>query len=170
MKHGPSLQEERDALLEHIHASRAAYRRMLTEVNAVEEEKFQNEAARLAPEQPGFPRSRTMRWIIKHPYLSALAVAGTAALVVIGPRRAVKAIGNRAAAAMRRATTAVPMMPAMPMMTPAAPTAATKGGAVLGLLTALATAALRNPARIQMAMRTASSVAQFVRRRRQRHY
>jgi hypothetical protein len=168
MKHGPSLEEERDALLEHIHASRAAYRRMLTEVNAVEEQKFQNEASRLAPEQPGFPRSRTMRWIIKHPYLAALAAAGTTALIVIGPRRVVKMVGSRATALKGRSATASPMVPVVTAVP--APAAANKGGAVLGLLTAVATAALRNPARIQMAMRTAASVAQFVKRRRQRHY
>jgi hypothetical protein len=150
MKHGPSLQEERDALLEHIHASRAAYRRMLTEVNTAEEQKLDNRIAKLAPEQPGFPRSMTVRWIMKHPYLSALAVAGTAALVVIGPRRAMQTIGNRTAALKH--------------------SAAIRGsGPVLGALTAVASTMLRNPSRVQLAVRAFSSAAQFLRRRRQRH-
>jgi len=150
MKQGPSLQEERDALLEHIHASRAAYRRMLTDINAAEEQKFHNEAARLAPEQPDFPRSKTMRWVIKHPYLAALAVAGTATLIVIGPRRIIRATGNRTAA-LKRSTAA-------------------RGGPVLGALTAVVAAALRNPSRVQLAVRATSSLAQFLKRRRQRHY
>ena len=149
MKHGPSLQEERDALLEHIHASRAAYRRMLTDLNAAEEQKFNNEIAKLAPETPGFPRSMTVRWIMKHPYISAFAVAGTAALLIIGPRRTVRAVSGRVAALKQ----SVPK----------------RGGPALGALTAVATALLRNPARVQLVVRAFSSVAQYLRRRRRRH-
>ncbi len=157
MKRGPSLQAEKEALLEHIHASRAAYRRMLTDLNTAEQQKFENKVARLAPEQPGFPRSMTVRWVMKHPYLSALAVAGTTALIAIGPRRAAKAIGSRTkvigsrAAALKRSTVA-------------------RGGPVLGLLTAMATAIWRNPSKVQLALRAFSSVGQYVRRRRQRHH
>jgi hypothetical protein len=150
MKHGPSLQEERDALIEHIHASRSAYRRMLTDINTTEEQKFDNETARLAPQQKDFPRSMTMRWITQHPYLSAFAVAGVAALVVIGPRRAVRTVAGRAAAVKQSAVVR-------------------RSGPVLGALTAVATSMLRNPARVQLAIRTFSSVTQFLRRKRQGH-
>jgi len=149
MKNGPSLQEERDALLEHIHASRAAYRRMLTDLNAAEEQKFENEIARLAPETPGFPRSMTVRWIMKHPYISAFAAAGTAALLIVGPRRAVRTVSNRVAVLKH----SIPK----------------RGGPVLGALTAVATALLRNPSRVQLAVRAFSSVTRFLKRRRHRH-
>jgi hypothetical protein len=71
-----SLAEEKEALLARMHASRVAYRRMLQGVDdttTVEETRSPN----------AFPRSKTIRWIRDHPYLSALAVAA----LVIGPRR-----------------------------------------------------------------------------------
>ena len=85
----PSLEEERRALLAQIEASRAGYRRMLA---GQSEEQVQNQtqyrdgpaaAGRLARGSPGFPRSRTVQWIMDHPMTVA---AGVAILVWAVPR------------------------------------------------------------------------------------
>ena len=89
---GGPLEEQRDALLARIHASRAAYRQQMHAVEA--------EAAAPAPTMHElmddtrthpFPRSQTMRWLLGHP----LVIAGdVAAVLVIGPRRIVNGVAR----------------------------------------------------------------------------
>jgi hypothetical protein len=87
---GEPREEQRDALLARIHASREAYRQQMHTV----------EVSTPAPTMPGlmhdtrthpFPRSQTMRWMLGHPLLIA---GGVAALLVIGPRRAVNGVAK----------------------------------------------------------------------------
>lgn len=87
----PSLADEKQALLNRMEASRVAYRHSLLgtdTVTTVEDTAGANT----------FPRSKTLRWIREHPYLSALAVAA----LVAGPTRIVRtargAIGYASAA------------------------------------------------------------------------
>lgn len=84
-----SLAEEKEALLAKMQASRVAYRRMLQGVD----DTVTVEAGR---PPNAFPRSKTVRWIRDHPYLTAMAVAA----LVIGPRRIARtaARGGKAAA------------------------------------------------------------------------
>src|SRR3569833_1691340 len=79
MKHGPSLEDERRALLEHIHSTRSSYRRMLMEIDEEEEARVHHRAEQIAGDDPAFPRSMTMRWLVAHPYASLAAVAVVAA-------------------------------------------------------------------------------------------
>jgi hypothetical protein len=102
MKHGPSLEDERRALLEHIHASRAAYRRMLTEIDEEYEAQATHHLHAMA-DDPGFPRSMTMRWIIQHPYATAGAVAGTVAVVALAAPRIARVVERRRAMKAGRA-------------------------------------------------------------------
>jgi len=87
---GEPLEEQRDALLARIHASREAYRQQMHAV----------EVSAPAPATHGlmhdtrthpFPRSQTMRWLLGHPLLIA---GGVAALLLIGPRRAVNGVAK----------------------------------------------------------------------------
>lgn len=100
---GRSLEEQRNALLEQIHASRSVYRRMLTQGESIETASAHEHAAagtdiRQDPAahsttssassaasrktvDPGFPRSMTMRWILNHPFYTAAAVVGIAMLL-----------------------------------------------------------------------------------------
>lgn len=87
----PSLEDEKQALLNRMAASRVAYRRSLLGTDTVTT--IENTAS-----ANSFPRSKTLRWIKEHPYLCMLAVAAVAA----GPRRIVRtargAIGYASAA------------------------------------------------------------------------
>ncbi len=86
---GP-LEEQRDALLARIHASRATYREQMHAVDAGKP----TPTMRQMMQDPGthpFPRSQTMRWLLGHPWLIA---GGVAAFAVIGPRRTVNGIAR----------------------------------------------------------------------------
>lgn len=88
----PSLEEERRALLTRIEASRAVYRRMLSgaeDANGQQAAQSSHEVA-LARKYAGFPRSRTVRWMMDHPLAVA---AGISLLVWLAPRW--WAAGNR---------------------------------------------------------------------------
>ncbi|WP_296444065.1 hypothetical protein [Rhodoferax sp. UBA5149] len=75
-----ALEEEKEALLERMRMSRAAYRSRLIHSDTVTLN-FNNN-----PENGSrFPRSHVFQIVMHHPYLSALAVMG---LWLIGPRRA----------------------------------------------------------------------------------
>jgi hypothetical protein len=101
MKRAISLEEERQALLEQIHSSRADYRRLLAQYDQPRNEAGSRHAgddAQRMGHVPGmpaaFPRSRTMRWIVGHPYAVAGVTASLVAVAVIGPRRLLHAAGS----------------------------------------------------------------------------
>ena len=190
MKRAISLEEERQALLDQIHSSRAAYRRMLSKYDQPQENSGPPDAADdggLAPLRgmpAAFPRSRTMRWIISHPYATAGAAAGLLALAVIGPRRAlasvrllrfapgVEAMKNTMQGTMRRrhADSSV-VVPARALPPEREVTMSNKrqalGGAALASMTGLVSMLLRDPARMRMVARAASTATEWWRSRRQ---
>lgn len=108
----PSLEEERRALLEQIEASRAIYRRMLAT-----DEKGSPDS--VMPKQPltslnaqTFPRSRTVRWVMNHPWWIAV---GVATIVWAGPGRLTSLFG-RAHAAQPHSNKAVKSMTSLAAM------------------------------------------------------
>lgn len=64
-----TLEQEREIILEQIHASREIYRQILTPKTAAAHKKMM---------PPDFPRSRTFQWAIDHPWVTT---AGIAALI-----------------------------------------------------------------------------------------
>jgi hypothetical protein len=105
---GPSLEEERKAILERMQMRRESYRRALT--GGVDLEQIPARPGNPRPQQlvhaqplyptqrpvpTGFPRSTLMRVLMDHPFLCA---AGVAALVAIGPRRIMKTVATGATA------------------------------------------------------------------------
>jgi hypothetical protein len=88
-KGGP-LEEQRDALLARIHASREAYRQQMHAVEVPQPTPTMHELMDNRHVQP-FPRSQTMRWLLGHPLVIA---GGVAALLVIGPRRVVNGVAR----------------------------------------------------------------------------
>jgi hypothetical protein len=80
-----SLADEKQALLAKMQASRVAYRRMLLGTDDVETVIDNTQQA------TSFPKSKTVRWIRDHPYLSLLAIGA----LVIGPRRIVRIAARR---------------------------------------------------------------------------
>ena len=87
---GGPLDEQRDALLARIHASREAYRLQMNTVEVSAPAPTMHELMHDTRTHP-FPRSQTMRWLLGHP----LAIAGgVAALLIIGPRRAVNGVAK----------------------------------------------------------------------------
>lgn len=83
---GHSLEDERQAILDRMAASRERYRRMLhnqPEVIVNEHHPVGRHAVYALPDDR-FPRSTAMRWVAQHPVLCAAAIA---AVVVIGPAR-----------------------------------------------------------------------------------
>lgn len=135
----PSLEEERRALLEQIAASRAIYRRMLTESpTTIQAESYPR------PTMPAdFPRSQAICWVKNHPWLSA---CGLAALLWLGPGRR---LARRARAGTRSAT--IPGKSAL------------KGIAAMGALL------MRNRASMQALGRIASMALNLMRKRRAIH-
>lgn len=96
-----SIEDERQAILNRMEASRERYRHMLRnqpEVIANVHHPVGRHAAYALPED-SFPRSATMRWIAQHPLLCAAAIA---AVVAIGPRRIMRTAikGGNAAASL----------------------------------------------------------------------
>lgn len=87
---GGPLEEQRDALLARIHASREAYRTQMHAVEISTPAPTMHELLHDTQTHP-FPRSQTMRWLLGHPMLIA---GGVAALLVIGPRRAVNGVAR----------------------------------------------------------------------------
>lgn len=94
MKEATSLEDEKRALLEQIHASRENYRRMLTKPDT-RSRKLIGGATTSTYQPQHFPRSMTMRWLVGHPYLSMAAVATMAAATMLGTRTAKKAVTYR---------------------------------------------------------------------------
>jgi hypothetical protein len=87
---GEPLEEQRDALLARIHASREAYRLQMHTVEVSPPAPTMHELMDQSQPHP-FPRSQTMRWLLGHPLVIA---GGVAALLVIGPRRAVNGVAR----------------------------------------------------------------------------
>lgn len=85
-----SLEEQRDALLIRIHASREEYRQQMHAVDAGRPAPTMKEMMH-QPQQHPFPQSQTMRWLLAHPGLVAGALA---VIVLIGPRRAVNGLAR----------------------------------------------------------------------------
>jgi len=177
MKHGPSLEEERRALLERIHSSRASYRRMLMEIDEEQEARVHHRAEQIAGGDPAFPRSMTMRWLVTHPYASLAAVA----LVAAGTPLAVRAVGKWRREQESRRYMAVAAAPqpaasrgyyAPPVYAqPASPRPAVAAiRAAATSLTAIAAMILRDPAKMRMTMRLASNAAAWARQRRAVHH
>lgn len=186
MKHASSLEQERQALLEQIHASRAAYRRMLGQYDEPGHPQEGGHAvshvhhAHLRGMPSGFPRSTTMRWIVSHPYAIAGAAAGLAALIAIGPRRVLTAVRSAPAAVQRKfhaQTESAAALPPHALLSPNTPPPqnevpavqrASIGAAALASLAGAVSMMMRDPARMQMAARAANAATQWLRKRRQR--
>ena len=103
---GPSLEEERKAILERMQMRRESYRRALNGGPDLDRIPADPVATRSLvhtqqvyptqrPVPTRFPRSTLMRVLMDHPVLCAL---GVAALVAIGPRRIVKTVATGATA------------------------------------------------------------------------
>jgi hypothetical protein len=84
------LEEQRNALLARIHASREEYRQQM---HAVDAGKPAPSMAQLMeqPQQHPFPRSESMRWLLAHP---ALVMGGLAVVVLLGPRRLINGLAR----------------------------------------------------------------------------
>ena len=84
-----SLNDEKQALLERMQASRAAYRRMLSGQEEIE--------MSVTEELPAntFPKSKTVRWIRDHPYLTLLGLTGVVLATRRGPRQAARSLVTR---------------------------------------------------------------------------
>lgn len=134
----PSLEDERRALLEQIEASRAVYRRMLTDAPT-------DRTARATP-----ARSRGVAWMLDHPLWVA---GGVALLVLLVPR----------ITAHRRQTAA--RQQARQRVAERMPEPAGSGGTLRALLT-VGALLLRDPARMRAAAQFAGSAWQWLQRRR----
>ena len=86
----PSLEDERRALLEHIEASRAVYRRMLSEASSLRSERHVLHPLNSLRHTNIKPGDLAIAWMKAHP----LWVAGGVALVVLLMPR-LKIIGHR---------------------------------------------------------------------------
>jgi hypothetical protein len=211
---GRSLEEQRSALLEQIHASRTVYRRMLTQGESIEtasahehaaagtdirEEDAANSTVKAAHTRRTirtqeydveFPRSTTMRWVMTHPFYTAAALVGIAMLIPKASRMGKKA-GSRLSS--RRHGKSVPppggplasgqahtygpppqngypqtvyiQQPASPKTGALAGVAAFGGTALTSIIT-IATMVLRDPAKMQMAMKAFSSASAYLHKRR----
>lgn len=180
MKPSTSLEQEREALLEQIHSSRAAYRRMLAQYDQPEE--WAGSAAygndkRIAPKEvhvrgmpAAFPRSRSLRWAYSHPWAIAGVVAGLVALAAVGPRRIGKGVDTVRHRLRRNEPQPVvqsgPWRGAPVVREVVVQKPSTAGAALAGMM-GLATMALRDPQRMRMAIQTASNAWRWVQSRRQ---
>lgn len=72
----PTLEEERHALLEQFEASRAVYRRMLSDSHIQRASSFVHQTGNASNIGPDFPHSHTMRWLIAHRWQLAFGLAG----------------------------------------------------------------------------------------------
>ena len=86
---GP-LEEQRDALLARIHASRESYRKQMKAVEVGASTPTMQQMMQDRQTHP-FPRSQTMRWLLGNPWLIA---GGVTAVAIIGPRRVVNGVAR----------------------------------------------------------------------------
>jgi hypothetical protein len=182
MKQSTSLEEERRALLEQIHASRETYRRMLTKSGSRNNDIIDVDIVD-AGRPHRFPRSMTMRWLTRHPYMSAAVVVGVA---LLGARSAKTAIMHRTGrqghmsrhnVAYRRPTPSVdvsaPRRTARTRSTDFPSSGASRPAAIArSAITSLVTIGamlMRDPAKMQAASRAFEAASRFVRSRRAQH-
>lgn len=203
---GRSLEEQRNALLEQIHASRAVYRRMLTQGESIHtasahehaaagtdireeaasaESASTAKASRAASMNQDFPRSATMRWIIEHPFYTAAAVVGLAMLIPKAARAGKRASGKLSSRKQNKAApppadnrppgqgqaygtppqTVYIQQPSSQKAGALAGMAAFGGTALTSIIT-IATMVLRDPAKMQTAMKLLSTASAYMRKRR----
>jgi len=127
---GGPLEEQRDALLARIHASRAAYREQMHAMDAGAPAPTMKQLMRDRQTHP-FPRSQSMRWLLSHP---AVIIGGVAAVAIIGPRRTINGIA--------------------------------KVGPLISSAATMVTMTLQDPAKMRVATRGISMLAEAVRNRR----
>lgn len=207
---GRSLEEQRSALLEQIHASRSVYRRMLTQGESIETASAHEHAAAgtdirddaaanpskvkasgVLARDSEFPRSTTMRWILDHPFYTAAAVVGLVMLIPKAARTTKRASGKlanrkRHKAAPAPATYTPPgqahaygpppqngypqtvyiQQPSSPQKTGALAGVAAFGGTALTSIITIATMVLRDPAKMQMAMKMFHTASEYMRKQR----
>lgn len=210
---GRSLEEQRNALLEQIHASRTVYRRMLTQGESIETASAHEHAAagtdireedaanstvkaartrrtiRTQGSESEFPRSTTMRWVMQHPFYTAAAIVGIAMLIPKTARIGKKAGGKLASRKHRKAAShpsaamapqahayGPPSQNGYPQTVYIQQPASTKTGALAGVaafggtaltsIITIATMVLRDPAKMQMAMKAFSSASAYLHKRR----
>ena len=140
----PSLEDERRALLEQIEASRAVYRRMLSD--EASQRGARSLSQRDATATQGSAGERAMQWMMDHPLWVA---GGVALLVLVAPR----VFGTSRRAARHKA--------AHRQREPEP----SHGGTMRALLTAAALM-LRDPARLRAAARIAQTAWHWMQRRR----
>lgn len=180
MKHNSSLQDERRALLEQIHASRTSYRRMLMEAD---KPAGGPQAGRVHSiiRTNRFTRNNAMNWVVQHPYLS---VAAATAIIFLGQRivrtavRRGTAMNRHSDVAARPGTTgkSMPARRSTDRIGHADTSAhaakpsrlAMAGRAAFTGLATLTAMVLRDPAKMRIAARTFSIAKSFVQQRRQR--
>lgn len=181
MKPSTSLEEERAALLEQIHSSRAAYRRMLAQYDQPEQsagsaaygndKRLQQGPPHVRGMPAAFPRSQTVRWVVTHPWAVAGVAAGVVALMAIGPRRVKRGVGS--VQRRFRKEEAMPTVQSGPwrgapvvreVVVQQKPSSTT--GAVMASAMGLVTMLLRDPQRMRMAVQTATNAWQWMQNRR----
>ncbi|MDB5824605.1 MAG: hypothetical protein JWR21_3309 [Herminiimonas sp.] len=160
MKHSPSLEEERQALLAQIQSSRAVYRRMLAEADAPEP------AGPSAASRRGNAIAATvtdraesaMQWAKAHPALVAAGAAGLVAVLMLARRRTTRRTASRAQVrdvVQTRGNQLLNQQSAVPRVA---------RGVLMSSLAGLAQGVLRNPARLRLAARAMPVVMGYVRR------
>lgn len=188
MKRAISLEEERQAVLEQIHSSRADYRRLLAQYDQPRNEAGSHHAGGDAQQMghlhgmpAAFPRSRAMRWIVGHPYAVAGVAASLLAVAVIGPRRVLHAAGSvpGIGAIRRTIQRKTPIEQAGPGANVGVRVLGRRrddavsgrqqalGGAALAGITGMASMLLRDPARMRMLARAAGAASAWWKRRQQ---
>ena len=183
MKRPNSLEQERAALLEQLHSSRAAYRRMLAQYDQPPPSSNAHRATSASAARhfrglpDAFPRSMTMRWIVEHPYAVAGIAAGVIALVAIGPRRVARSVKPGYGAIQRSMRQKLHSRSAQAPSAPVRPTyverentvsrPAAVGSATLAGTIGLVSMVMRDPAKMRMVARAASAAMAWLKGRRQ---
>lgn len=185
MSENSSLEEEKRALLEQIHSSRETYRRMLAKSDTPKRGVVVDNVVNIGQMDQDFPRSMTMRWILKHPYASTAASTAVVAAAALLGTRSVKSVASLRYGKSNRPShfNAAYMRPAVSGESSGRPrtarTRSTDFGAsgnvskpmtiARSLFTGLATAAAmlaRDPRKLRTAANALSAAAGFVRARR----
>ena len=159
MKHSPSLEQERQALLAQIQSSRAVYRRMLAEADAPYQAQDTgtgraNAIGATLTEGAGSAK----QWAKRHPGLVAAGMAGAIAALLLARRRnrqRAKSLAQTRHVAPTRGKQLLKEQSAVPRVA---------RGVLVSSLAGLAQGMLRNPARMQYAARSVAVVMRYIRR------